>query len=118
MEDHCRALDLVLRDGRLGETYNIGTGEERSIEQIADAVLEILAKPPTLKRYVEDRPGPDRRYLLDHSKIRRELGWRPTISFEDGLRETIEWYGGHRDWWLPKKLGTTAVDEFSWSASR
>ncbi len=107
----------MLRCGRVGETYNLGSGEELSIDELADAILGILAKPATLKRYVEDRPGHDRRYLLDHSKIERELGWRPSISFREGLTQTVEWYQAHRDWWWPKKHVAAAVDEFSWGAS-
>ncbi len=113
VDDHCRAIELVLLHGRGGEAYNVGSGEERSIEEIADAVLALLAKPALLKRYVEDRPGHDRRYLLDHSKIERELGWRPRVRFEEGLRETVGWYRDHRDWWEPKKHAV--LDEFAWS---
>ena len=74
-------MGLLLRDGRAGETYNVGTGDERSIEGVADLVLRILDKPASLKRYVDDRPGHDRRYLLDSSKIRAELGWEATVDF-------------------------------------
>src|SRR5438132_1753257 len=74
--DHCRAIDLVLHDGRVGETYNVGSGVERTIEELADAVLAALGKPDSLKEIVEDRPGHDRRYLLDSTKLRDELGWR------------------------------------------
>lgn len=114
--DHCRAIDLVLRGGRLGETYNVGSGVERSIDQIADAVLGALGMPPTLRTYVDDRPGHDRRYLLDHSKIERELGWRPSIPFESGLSATVDWYRARRDWWAVKKERALAeVDETAWS---
>jgi dTDP-glucose 4,6-dehydratase len=115
VDDHCRAIDLILREGRIGETYNVGSGDERSIEQIADAVLEVLEKPSSLKTYVEDRPSHDRRYLLDHSKIEAELGWNPRVTFEDGLRVTIDWYRDHRPWWEQKKRETQAtLDEFHW----
>ncbi len=114
VDDHCEAVERVLLRGRVGETYNIGSGEEHSIEEIADAILGILGKPADLKRYVEDRPGHDRRYLLDHGKITAELGWRPRIGFDDGLRATIEWYRAHREWWAPKKA-TSRIDEFAWS---
>jgi dTDP-glucose 4,6-dehydratase len=97
--DHCRAIELVLERGREGETYNVGSGVERSIEQIADLVLELTESPPSLKTIVPDRPGHDRRYLLDSTKLRRELGWQPQIAFEDGLRDTVAWYREHRDWW-------------------
>ena len=115
VDDHCRAIELVLTRGRPGETYNVGSGEERSIEEIADAVLGVLGKPSALKSYVEDRPGHDRRYMLDHTKIERELGWRPVIPFAEGLASTVRWYMDHRDWWTEKKerLGTE-LDEFAW----
>jgi len=114
VEDHCRAITLVLERGRTGETYNVGTGEERSIEQLADAVLDALGKPATLKSYVDDRPGHDRRYLLDHAKIERELGWRPEIPFARGLGHAVAWYREHRAWWGPKAAAREAVDEFAW----
>jgi dTDP-glucose 4,6-dehydratase len=101
VDDHCRAIELVLERGRIGETYNVGSGDERSIEEIADLVLELTGKPASLKTIVPDRPGHDRRYLLDSSKLRSELGWQPEISFEDGLRATAYWYAGNRAWWEP-----------------
>jgi dTDP-glucose 4,6-dehydratase len=116
VDDHCRAIALILEGGRIGETYNVGSGDERSVEQIADAVLAGASKPATLKTYVEDRPGHDRRYLLDHSKITRELGWQPEIEFADGLRSTIEWYRTNRAWWEPKRAAV--LDEAAWSAGR
>lgn len=116
VDDHCRAIDLVLAHGRSGETYNVGSGEERSIEQIADGILEVLGKPASLKAYVEDRPGHDRRYLLDASKIERELGWRPSVPFAEGLRATVQWYREHRAWWEPKRARAEAeLDERAWS---
>jgi dTDP-glucose 4,6-dehydratase len=117
VEDHCRAITTILDRGRVGETYNVGTGDERSIEQIADAVLAATGKPAFLKSYVEDRPGHDRRYLLDHSKIERELGWRPAIEFEAGLAATVRWYSENRGWWEPKR-DIAALDETAWSAVR
>ena len=79
--DHCSAIDLILGEGRAGETYNVGSGVEASIEEIADLVLDVLGKPASLKTIVPDRPGHDRRYLLDSGKIRRELGWAPAVEF-------------------------------------
>jgi dTDP-glucose 4,6-dehydratase len=114
--DHCRAIELILLRGRIGETYNIGTGDERSVEQVADTVLAILDKARDLKQYVPDRPGHDRRYLLDHSKIERELGWRPRVTFEQGLAETVNWYAQHRSWWNQKKQDIE-FDEFAWKAA-
>ena len=120
VEDHCRAIELVLLRGRIGETYNVGSGDERSVEEIADAVLQAAGKPQTLKTYVEDRPSHDRRYLLDHSKLSRELGWEPQVSFAQGLPATVEWYRANRAWWEPKRaLALAGVDESRWGeASR
>ena len=101
VRDHCSAIELVLTSGEPGETYNVGSGVEASIEEIADSVLELTGKPESLKTIVPDRPGHDRRYLLDSSKLRRELGWEPEIDFENGLRETVEWYAANRGWWEP-----------------
>jgi dTDP-glucose 4,6-dehydratase len=115
VDDHCRAIALILDKGVVGETYNVGTGDERSVEEIADAVLMATGKPASLKTYVDDRPGHDRRYLLDHAKIARELGWIPAIAFSDGIRGAVEWYQGHRGWWEPKRAAT--LDERAWSAA-
>jgi len=113
VRDHCRAIELVLENGAEGETYNVGSGVEASIEEIADRVLELTGKATSLKTIVPDRPGHDRRYLLDSSKIERELGWRPEIGFEDGLRETVEWYASNRSWWEPLKE-RLQVEETAW----
>jgi dTDP-glucose 4,6-dehydratase len=113
VDDHCHAIQLVLDNGREGETYNVGSGVERSIEEIADLVLELTGKPETLKSIVPDRPGHDRRYLLDSSKLRSELGWQPEIAFGDGLRTTVEWYAANRVWWEPLKE-RAPVRETAW----
>jgi dTDP-glucose 4,6-dehydratase len=113
VRDHCRAIDLVLHSDRIGETYNVGSGIEASIEDIADKVLELTGKPESLKTIVPDRPGHDRRYLLDSSKLRRDLGWVPEIDWDDGLRETVEWYADNRDWWRPLKE-RAPVEETAW----
>jgi dTDP-glucose 4,6-dehydratase len=113
VRDHCRAIELVLDRGRIGETYNVGSGVEKTIEEIADAVLELTGKPQSLKTIVPDRPGHDRRYLLDSSKLRSELGWKPDIAFEDGMRETVEWYAAQRAWWEPLKE-RALVQETAW----
>ena len=110
--DHCRAIDLVLERGERGETYNVGSGVERSIEEIADAVLELTGKDASLKTIVPDRPGHDRRYLLDSTKL-RALGWQDEIGWEDGLAETVRWYADHRDWWEPLR-DRAPVDEAAW----
>jgi dTDP-glucose 4,6-dehydratase len=113
VRDHCRAIELVLTSGEPGETYNVGSGVEASIEEIADSVLELTGKPESLKTIVPDRPGHDRRYLLDSSKLRRELGWEPEIDFEDGLRDTVEWYAANRAWWEPLRE-RLQVEETAW----
>jgi dTDP-glucose 4,6-dehydratase len=116
VEDHCRAIEAVLERGRLGETYHVGSGIEASIEEIADAVLDALGKPQSLKTIVPDRPGHDRRYLLDCTKITKELGWEPTIGFGPGLSQTVHWYAEHRSWWEPL-LERAPVVESSWGGA-
>ncbi len=112
--DHCAAIDAVLDRGRVGETYHVGTGVEKSIEEIADAVLAELGKPANLKTIIPDRPGHDRRYILDWSKIRRELGWEPEIDFDRGLAETVQWYAQRRDWWEPLRERAPVVEGSAW----
>jgi dTDP-glucose 4,6-dehydratase len=112
--DHCRGIMRVILDGRVGETYNIATGVERSIEEIADAVLDALGKPASLKTIVPDRPGHDRRYVLDWTKIKTELGWEPQVDFEEGLRDTVHWYAEHRAWWEPLLERRPVVEEEAW----
>jgi dTDP-glucose 4,6-dehydratase len=116
--DHCSAIEAVLERGRVGETYHVGTGVERSIEEIADAVLAALGKPASLTTIVPDRPGHDRRYVLDWSKIQRELAWEPAIPFEDGLAATVAWYRDHRDWWEPLRERAPVAEESAWTAPR
>jgi dTDP-glucose 4,6-dehydratase len=113
VQDHCRAIELALARGEPGETYNVGSEVEASIEEIADRVLELTGKPESLKTIVADRPGHDRRYLLDSSKIRRELGWEPEIGFDDGLGATVEWYAANRAWWVPLRE-RLQVEETAW----
>ena len=113
--DHCAAIDAVLERGRVGETYHVGTGVEKSIEEIADAVLAELGKPAALKTIITDRPGHDRRYILDWSKIRRELGWEPQIPFDRGLAETVQWYAQNRDWWEPLRERAPVVEGAAWT---
>jgi dTDP-glucose 4,6-dehydratase len=113
VRDHCRAIELVLEQGEPGETYNVGSGVERSIEEIADAVLELTGKDASLKTIVPDRPGHDRRYLLDSTKIRKQLGWDDEIGWEDGIAQTVQWYAEHREWWEPLRE-RAPVDEAAW----
>ncbi len=104
-DDHSAAVDLILQKGRIGESYNIGTGVEKSVEEVTDAILSALGKPQSLKTYVPDRPSHDRRYALESSKIRSELGWKPSIPFEAGIGETVRWYRDHSEWWERVKSG-------------
>jgi dTDP-glucose 4,6-dehydratase len=99
--DHCRAVEQVLNSGRRGEIYNISAGEERTNLFIAKFILEMLGKSEDQIEFVEDRPGHDARYSLDSSRIRKELGWRPERSFEEGLQTTVEWYLNNPDWYGP-----------------
>lgn len=112
--DHASAIEAVIRKGIVGETYHVGTGVEKSIEEIADLILGELSKPFSLKTIVPDRPSHDRRYLLDSSKIREDLGWNPSISFEDGVRDVVEWYARNRSWWEPLKAKAPVVEGQAW----
>jgi dTDP-glucose 4,6-dehydratase len=114
VDDHNRAIELVLERGTVGETYNVGSGIERSIEEIADLVLELTGKPETLKSIVPDRPGHDRRYLLDSTKLRRELGWKPDVDLGEGLRRTVDWYRENRSWWEPLKERAPVPEATAW----
>jgi dTDP-glucose 4,6-dehydratase len=114
VDDHCGAIEVVLERGRVGDTYNVGSGLEASIEEIADRILNLTGKPEELKTIVPDRPGHDRRYLLDSSKLRSELGWHPQVEFGEGLAATVEWYAANRDWWEPLKERAPVV-ETAWS---
>src|SRR5438067_10112531 len=111
--DHCRAVEAVLQRGKVGETYNVGSGVERTITEIADGILGVLGKPASLKTIVPDRPGHDLRYLLDAAKIDRELGWSPTVPFEDGLADTVTWYAANREWWEALR-DRAPVEETAW----
>ncbi|MBE2940081.1 dTDP-glucose 4,6-dehydratase [Anoxybacillus flavithermus] len=99
VEDHCSAIDLVLHKGRNGEVYNIGGNNERKNIEVVKAILQYLNKPESLIAFVEDRLGHDRRYAIDATKIREELGWQPRYTFEEGLKKTIDWYLENRSWW-------------------
>ena len=99
VEDHCRVLARILADGQPGEVYNVGSGEERRNLDVAREILTLAGRPESLLRHVTDRPGHDRRYALDWTKIRRQLDWKPAIPFAEGLRQTVEWYRTHPAWW-------------------
>ena len=103
--DHCTAIDLVLHDGKLGEVYNIGGHNERQNIQIVKLILEALGKDESLIEFVDDRLGHDRRYAIDSTKIRENLGWEPKYTFETGIKETIQWYLDNQDWMDQVKSG-------------
>ncbi|MDI3548505.1 MAG: dTDP-glucose 4,6-dehydratase [Halanaerobiales bacterium] len=105
VKDHCRAIDLVMREGKEGEIYNIGANSERTNLEITREILRILQKPESLISFVRDRPGHDRRYAIDSSKIREELGWQPQYDFTTGLKETVRWYQENTGWWKRIKSG-------------
>lgn len=104
VEDNCEAIDLALHKGKPGEIYNVGGGNEIPNIKITDMILNIMNKPETLIKYVKDRPGHDRRYSLDSSKIRKTLGWEPKHNFESAIKETVNWYISNRDWWEKIKI--------------
>jgi dTDP-glucose 4,6-dehydratase len=99
VDDHCRGLLAALERGRAGQVYNLGASSERQNLDIVKEVLGLLGKPESLIRFVKDRPGHDRRYAIDSSKARRELGWSPRVRFEDALAATVAWYRENRGWW-------------------
>lgn len=98
VDDHCSAIDLIMHKGVDGEVYNVGGNNERTNVEVVNAILDILKKPQSLMKYVEDRKGHDRRYAIDASKIKAELGWQPQYDFDTGLQQTISWYLSHTDW--------------------
>ncbi len=99
VEDHCRAIDLILHRGKLGETYCIGGNEEKTNIWIVKKLLEILGKDESAIEHVKDRSGHDRRYAINFSKIKNELGWQPTVTLEEGLQKTVEWFKQNEAWW-------------------
>jgi dTDP-glucose 4,6-dehydratase len=112
--DHCRGIDLILKHGRIGETYNIGSGVEADVETIANMLLDLFGLDESHKMYVPDRPGHDRRYLLDSTKIRTELGWAEQVAFEQGFAETVQWYKENAEWWKPL-LQRLQINEATWT---
>lgn len=101
VEDHCRAIDLILQKGRVGEVYNVGGHNEMRNIDIVKLICKELGKPESLITYVKDRKGHDRRYAIDPTKIHNELGWLPETKFKDGIKKTIRWYLEHEEWWQP-----------------
>ncbi len=98
VRDHCEAIRLVWKEGKPGEVYNVGGSCEKTNLELTHTLLQLLSKPTSLIRYVQDRPGHDRRYAIDSSKIEKELKWKPKIAFADGLRETVDWYQNNHQW--------------------
>jgi len=111
VEDHCRAIDLILQKGKVGETYCVGglTQDINNLE-VVKKILKVLCKDESFIEFVKDRPGHDRRYAIDWSKIKNELGWKPLHSFDEWLEKTVEWYKTHEDWW--KKLKTKEFQKY------
>jgi dTDP-glucose 4,6-dehydratase len=105
VEDHCEAIDLILQKGKIGETYCIGGDSEKTNLEITKKIIELMEKDENSIEYVKDRLGHDRRYAIDFSKIKNELGWEPEVTFEEGLKQTIEWYKNNESWWKNIKSG-------------
>jgi dTDP-glucose 4,6-dehydratase len=105
VEDHCRAIDLILRQGKIGETYCVGGNGEKENLWIVKKLLALLGKDESMIEYVKDRPGHDRRYAINFDKIKSELGWQPTVTLEEGLAKTVEWFKSHESWWKNVKSG-------------
>lgn len=99
VEDHCSAIDLIIRKGKIGEVYNIGGHNERTNLEVVKTIIRELGKSEDLIEFVTDRPGHDRRYAIDPTKIHNELGWFPATKFDDGIKKTIDWYLTHKSWW-------------------
>jgi len=99
VEDHCRAVESVMKSGKPGEIYNVSSGAEKNNLEIVRTILKSLGKDDSSLEFVEDRPGHDLRYSLDSSSLRRELGWKPLHSFEQGIEDTVQWYAKNEGWW-------------------
>ena len=99
VSDHCEAIDLIIHKGRVGEVYNVGGHNERTNLEVVKTILKALNKPESLIKFVTDRPGHDRRYAIDPTKLETELGWKPKYNFDTGIQQTIQWYLDNQDWW-------------------
>ena len=99
VEDHCRAIDMIIHNGHVGEVYNIGGHNERTNLQVVKTIIRELGKSEDLIKYVTDRPGHDMRYAIDPTKIKNELGWEPLTLFDEGIKKTIKWYLDNKEWW-------------------
>lgn len=107
VEDHCSAIDLIIRKGKIGEVYNIGGHNERTNLEVVKTIIKELGKSEDLIEFVTDRPGHDRRYAIDPTKIHNELGWLPATKFDDGIKKTIDWYLTHKSWWEKSSVVNT-----------
>lgn len=105
VKDHCLATDLLIHKGKIGEEYCIGTGDEMTNLDMTNLMIELTGRDQSFIEHVKDRLGHDVRYAIDSSKIRSELGWAPTMTFEEGFKDTVEWYKNNEDWWKPLKEG-------------
>ncbi len=99
VEDHCRAIDMIVRNGKDGEIYNVGGHEEKANIDIVKIILKKLDKPESLIEFVKDRPGHDLRYAMNPAKLEKELGWKPSVTFDEGIDKTIDWYLNNKPWW-------------------
>lgn len=117
VEDHCRALDLVLQKGQAGEVYNVGAKNEHNNLDIVKTILRLMNKPESLITFVKDRPGHDRRYAIEPSKIEAALSWQPRVDFTSGLKDLITWYIEHRPWWERVKSGEYRMYAARWYGS-
>ena len=99
VKDHCKAIDMIIRKGKIGEVYNVGGNNEKTNIEVVKLILDELGKSKDLITYVEDRKGHDQRYAIDPSKIKRDLGWFPETKFEEGIKNTIKWYLENKGWW-------------------
>lgn len=105
VKDHCIAIDRILHDGKIGETYCVGGNAEKTNMEITNLILELMGEGEDRIEYVEDRKGHDKRYAINFSKIKNELGWEPSMSFREGIEETVEWYKNNQEWWKNIKSG-------------
>ncbi|MCL4475866.1 MAG: dTDP-glucose 4,6-dehydratase [Nitrospirae bacterium] len=118
VEDNCRAIDLILHEGKIGEAYNVGGNAERRNIDIVRKVMEIMGKDESLITFVKDRPGHDYRYALDTSKIERELGWKPSVDIDNGLIKTVQWYRDNEWWWRPLKERLSSESKGFWEKNK
>lgn len=115
VEDNCRAIDIILHKGKVGEAYNVGGNSERRNSEIVKKVLALMGKDETSITFVKDRPGHDYRYALDATKIERQLGWSPSVDVEAGLKKTVDWYRNNEWWWRPLKERLSSESSGFWT---